>query len=200
MREIKDTVQYEFATDIFVSAPLVVTYPHTSLLCTPFSAYNRLKVQQGDYAFDDGRVWRAFYKFSIPTGTSAYLKVVVDAPIHLRKIHLNLISSEILLSTIAGGAEGTAFTVPVPALNRNNIPDTPVHLPDITMTAGGTQSGGLVIDQIWGKSGNNANFSMGISADDEDKRGIAAGTYFYRLENTDGATANGILSAGWETL
>ena len=72
------------------------------------------------------------------------------------------------------------------------------YTPQVTITRGGTHTGGTVVDLLTAISGSNPNKSISSSASEEDPHGFAAGTFYVRLTNTDGATAAGIFRARWE--
>ena len=72
------------------------------------------------------------------------------------------------------------------------------YTPQVTMTRGGTHTGGTVVDLVTAVSGANPNKSVASSASDNLPQGFSAGTYYIKLINTDGATAQGIFRARWE--
>jgi len=55
-----------------------------------------------------------------------------------------------------------------------------------------------VVDLLISISGDNANKAVSAGASEDLPQGFAAGTFYIRLTNTDGATASGIFRAIWE--
>jgi hypothetical protein len=72
------------------------------------------------------------------------------------------------------------------------------YTPQITMNRGGTHTGGTVVDLLIAIAGEKLQKATSIQVSENLPLGFAEGTFYIKLENTDGATATGIFRARWE--
>lgn len=149
-------------------------------------------------AFAAGREAFTFYEFSIASGASQAIKVVAPCDTIVTSFSVELDLAAIRLELVAGGTEGGTFATALPVLKANSMSDAPAYVPQVTMATGGTHTGGTVVDVLTAISGPNPNKSVSSSAGEDQPVGFAAGTYYIRITNTDGATATGIFRARWE--
>lgn len=170
---------------------------HPELITDPL--FPRLKVDIAQTGFFAGREFRTFYRFSIPTEQTLVIKAVVDAPVILFGVSLNLILGEVDMETRVGGTEGGAFSTSLPVFNRNNIPGTPTPSSEATLTAGGTHTGGTVLDVLQARTSNIGFLAQSVGNMDTDERGIAPGTYYFVIDNIDGSNADGVFKLRWQT-
>ena len=99
---------------------------------------------------------------------------------------------------VGGGTEGGTFETALPIFKTNTMSTASDYVPQVTMNRGGTHTGGTLVDVLTAFSGANANKSVSSSATEALPQGFAAGTFYIKLINTDGATASGIFRARWE--
>jgi hypothetical protein len=113
-------------------------------------------------------------------------------------LELTLISGEVKIYTIVGGTEGGSFSETLPIIPRNNMSErpTPLYTAQVVLTAGGTHTGGTTLDLIWAKAADNSNFAANVGGGQGEERGIAANTYYIKLNAVSAAT--GTLHAWWE--
>jgi hypothetical protein len=149
-------------------------------------------------AFLSAREAYTFYEFSIASGASRVIKVVSLTDTIVTRFGVELDLASIRLELVVGGTEGGAFDASLPVFSANTMSDAPSYVPQVTMTTGGTHTGGTVVDVLTAISGANPNKAVASSATEDQPAGFAAGTYYIRLTNTDGATATGIFRARWE--
>ena len=102
------------------------------------------------------------------------------------------------MELVIGGTEGGTFNTALPIFKTNTMSTASAYTPQVTMTRGGTHTGGTVVDLLTAVSGPNPNKSVASSASENLPQGFAAGTFYIKLINTDGATATGIFRARWE--
>lgn len=179
-------------------AERVEAYPPKVLMTDADGEFARMRVDSGNTAFFSGREARTFYEFSIATGASQVIKVVslTDTIVQTFSVELDLAS--LRLELVVGGTEGGTFNTPLPIFKTNTMTTASNYVPQVTMNRGGTHTGGTVVDLLTAISGSNANKAISSSATEALPQGFAAGTFYIRLINTDGATANGIFRARWE--
>lgn len=183
-----DGSKYESQNPLFVSLPL-------DLITDGGDGPNRrLRVDDGQTGFFAGREFRMYREFS----PAVVIKAVVPINVILWDISISLTAGEARIETVAGGTEGGSFSETIPIFPRNTMSErpTPIYTPQVVLTAGGTHTGGTVLDVLLNKTGDNANFAASVGAASSDERGIGAGTYYFRVTTT-GTTA-GIIKARWE--
>ena len=158
----------------------------------------RIRVDVGEPSFFGGRQFRTFKELNIGLGATYVVKAVVPLNIILYGLDLTLITGEIKLETVAGGTEGGSFSETLPIFPRNTMSErpTPLYTPQTVLTAGGTHTGGTVLDLLWTKTADNAQFASSVGQVPGDERGVGAGTYYFRLNAIIAAT--GTFKARWE--
>lgn len=153
----------------------------------------RLRVDVGQTGFFAGREFRTFYEVT----ASSVIQAVVPINIILFGLDLTLLEGEARVETVVGGTPAGTFSTILPIFNRNTMSEVPsVYTPVVTLTAGGTHTGGVVIDLLSNKTAGNANFASSVGTASGDERGIAGGTYHFRIIVT--GTTRGIFKARWE--
>jgi hypothetical protein len=179
-------------------AERVEAYPPAKLMTDGDGDFARLRVDSGQTGFFAGREARTFYEFSIPTGQSQVIKVVSLTDTIVQNFSLELDLASLRLELVVGGTEGGTFATPLPIFKTNTMTTASDYVPLVTMNRGGTHTGGTVVDLLTAISGANANKAVSQTATEALPQGFAAGTFYIRLINTDGATATGIFRARWE--
>ncbi len=175
-------------------SPLFVTFPLDLLTDGGDGPNRRLRVDEGQTGFFAGREFRTFYEFTANT----VFKIVVPINTILWFLGINVLEGECRLETVAGGTEGGTFSTVLPIFGRNNMSErpTPFYTPQVAISAGGTHTGGTVLDVLLNKTADNANFAQSVGAGGGDERGVAAGTYYFRLTVT--GTTRGNMKVWWE--
>lgn len=158
----------------------------------------RIRVDVGEPSFFDGRQFRTFKELNLTLGSTYVIKAVVPKNVILYGLELALTSGEVKLSTVVAGTEGGSFSETLPIFPRNTMSErpTPFYTPTVVLTAGGTHTGGTVLDMIWLKTADNSNFANSVGGAPGDERGVGAGTYYFRLNAVIAAT--GTFKARWE--
>lgn len=158
----------------------------------------RLRVDVGEPSFFDGRQFRTFKELNIALGATYVVKVVVPVNVILYGLELDLLSGEVKLASVVGGTEGGSFAETLPIFPRNTMTErpTPIYTPQVVITAGGTHTGGTVLDLVWMKVADNSNFSSTVGNVPGDERGVGPNTYYFRLNAI--AAATGVLRVRWE--
>lgn len=176
--------------------------PHTS---DKLSGFDRLKVDQGQTSFFEGREFRTFKELSIPALTTYAIRIIVPLDIIFTQFIADIESGWLRASSAVGGTPGGTWTTQLPVFMRNNmsvgVNRRQNNVAQVTLQEGGTHTGGTELDVTRVKSGSNqgSNASTTVGGVQGDERGIAAGTYYFRLQNlhtTDAIT--GTLHASWE--
>ena len=179
-------------------AERVEAYPPAKLMTDNDGDYARVRVDVGQTGFFAGREARTFYEFSIATGASQVIKVVSLTDTILQTFSVELDLAALRLELVVGGTEGGTFATPLPIFKTNTMTTASNYVPQVTMNRGGTHTGGTVVDLLTAISGDKLQKSTTVNVTEALPQGFAAGTFYIRLTNTDGATANGIFRARWE--
>jgi hypothetical protein len=179
-------------------AKRVEAHPPVKLMTNDNDEYARLRVDVGQTGFFAGREARTFYEFSIASEATQVIKVVAPTDTVLQSLGVETFLAEIRTELVIGGTEGGTFDTALPILKTNTMSTASNYTPQVTMNRGGTHTGGTVVDLLFSVSGDNANKAASAGASEDSPEGFAAGTFYIRLTNTDGATASGIFRARWE--
>lgn len=174
--------------------PLFISLPLDLMTGTHTPPTRRIRTDNGQQGFYDGREFRTYYEFTANT----VFKIVVPINTILWNLSLILLEGECRMETVVGGTEGGSFSTILPVFGRNNMSERPepFYTPVVTIAAGGTHTGGTVLDVIINKTSGNANFSGTVGASAGDERGVSPNTYYFRLTVT--GTTRGMLRTHWE--
>jgi hypothetical protein len=179
-------------------AQRVEAHPPVKLMTNDNDEYARLRVDVGQTGFFAGREARTYYEFSIGSGASQVIKVVSATDTIVQSFSVETFLAEIRTELVVGGTQGGTFDTALPIFKTNTMSISSDYTPQVTMNRGGTHTGGTVVDLLISISGANKNKSVSSGASEDLPQGFAAGTFYIRLTNTDGATASGIFRARWE--
>jgi hypothetical protein len=180
-------------------APRQEAHPPLRLLTeNGTSEYSRLKVTVGRSCFFAGRQRSTFYQYSIPTGETQVIKVVTGVDTLLQSFGATLNVAALRIDLVSGGTEGGTFGTELPVLPTNLMTTVGAYTSQVTLSTGGTHTGGTVLDILELKAGVPARQAIATSATENEPLGFAPGTYYIRLVNTDGDTATGVFKARWE--
>lgn len=182
-------------------AERVIAHPPFDLLTDGGSGPNRrLRVDVGQTGFFAGREFRTFREFNIAAGQTLVIKVEVPIDAILMEQAVELDGGSLRITNTSGGTPGGSFSETLPVIGKNNMSErpTPLYVPQIGFTAGGTHTGGFVFDihRVVAATATAQQSTVGNVIGDE--RGVAAGTYYVRYENFGSGAATGTLWFIWE--
>lgn len=175
-----------------------------------YSGFDRARVDPDQTSFWEGREFRTFKELNIAGSAEYVVKAVVPNNIILTKLEVSIESGFLRLGTYVTGTAGGSFSETLPIFAANNMSpgkdhratyngnDT-VYLPLVTLTAGGTHTGGIELDVIRLKVAAVTVQAQSVGLSSFDQRGIAANTYYFRLLNLGATDAiTGVFKARWE--
>lgn len=169
--------------------------------------FERLRVDPDQTSFWEGREFRTFKELNIGVGGGYVVKSVVPTNIILNALSTTLDSGWLRLATVVGGAEGGAFAESLPIFGANNMSGGANHRNDysgttfvntVALTAGGTPTLGTELDVLRVKCAGNSQQGSSVGVDNFDQRGIAPGTYYFRLTNLGNDVITGTFKARYE--
>lgn len=179
-----------------VAQPVAVTLP-ANLLTNSNGPNARLRVDVGQTGFFSGKEFRTFKEWETSTTTTYVIKAVVPINIILFEFGINLDEGSARIETIAGGTPGGTFSETLPIFSTNTMTEKPQppYVNQVVLTAGGTLSGGTLLDPLRAKTSGNTNFASSVGAAAGAERGVGPATFHYRITLTG---AIGVLKARWE--
>lgn len=189
---------YRGTNTVQVSEQMInVSSPPINLLTNSGGIHSRMRVDVASTGFFLGREFRIFKEFESATTSTYIIKAVAPINIILHELLITTEAGSIRFETVVGGTEGGTFGEVITPLPTNTMTEKPQppYAPQVTVTAGGTLTGGTDIDVFRDKVADNANFSASISVGSGSERGVAAGTYYFRMTLTGFI---GIIKARWE--
>lgn len=167
---------------------------------------SRLQVDVGSTGFFDGREFRYFNEFSIPTGSSVFIRVtVVDDGIILKRQDIGVDTGAVRFrawrnATVSGATWNPPLSPLSGIFNNNNLPSAPSYAKKtiIESSTEGTISGGTVaeVKRVRSAGATAQRVSVGDSVAME--RGIAPGVYDLEFENVSNDTATGVFNLIFE--
>lgn len=170
------------------------------LLTSEREGYRRVRVDSGQTGFFEGREFRTFREFSIPTGQSLFIKFVSPIDFILFEQSLTLDAGSVRFTALTGSTEATPFNTPLPVVGKNRMAlrPLPYYVPVILVTTGGTVTGGTIVEVFRVVAANATAQQQTVGGAAQTERGLPAGTYYLRIENIGNATATGVYSLFWE--
>lgn len=179
-------------------AERIEAYPPKVLMTDGDGTYARLRVDVGQTGFWAGREAFIAHEFSVATGASRVIKVVAPVNTIVQRFSVELDIAAIRIELVSGGTESGTFSTAIPVFKTNMMSTASPYTPQVNMHYGGSHTGGTVVDLLTAISGDKLQKATAASAAEDYPVGFAAGTYYIRIINTDGATAEGIFRARWE--
>jgi hypothetical protein len=171
--------------------------PKNSLSGTLPNSRPRIRVEEGTAAFWEGREFRTFYEFSIGSGATVVLKFVSPVDFILTHQTLTVDIGSIRYSAVLGGTEGGTFTN-ITTFGKNRLASTPAYTKQVTVSVGGTQSGGTESEVVRMVSSGQGNSSSTVGNSTDTQRALPPNTYYLKLNNFANGTATGVLYLSWE--
>lgn len=144
--------------------------------------FRRLRVDPAQTGFFEGREFRTFYEFNIPSGQSVIIKFSSAVDFILFKQSLEVDGGAIRLSAITGATESTAFASPLPVIGKNRMPTrrkyptgSGFYETQIAINTGGTITGGTIVEVARVVSSNATAQQQTVGGQQSDERGLPAG-------------------------
>lgn len=159
----------------------------------------RVKVDVGQTGFYAGREFRSFRELSIAASGSLVIRVTAAVNTIVFGLEVTINTGELRLESVTGGTPGGTFNQSLPVIARNSMTDTPVYAAQNTLAAGGTHTGGTLLDVILLKTNNNTNQANTIGGTSGDERGVAPAVFYQRFTNLSATDAiTGVWRLRWE--
>ena len=172
----------------------------SDLLTSEKEGMRRVRVDVAQTGFFEGREFRTFYEFSIPSGQSVVGRFSSPIDFILFQQILQVDAGAIKLTAITGGTPGGTYNNPLPVIGKNRMSKRPqpYYVPVSTVTTGGTITGGTIVEVVRVVSSGSTAQRATVGGQFADERGLPAGDYYIKLENISNTTAEGVYQIYWE--
>ena len=154
-------------------------------------------VQVADIGFWQGRQYRSFLEFHIPTDQSVVVRFTAATDFVLKVQNLAVDSGGIRLTAYRGATSGGSWTL-MPVIAKNIMGVTPVVAAKSIIETGGTVSGGTPVEIVRVVTSNSTAQAASVGQSTGDERGLAAGVYHIKLENLSNGAATGVYTLIFE--
>lgn len=157
----------------------------------------RIRVDVGQTSFFEGREFRTFKEWTTATTSTYVVRIIVPVNTILTELSIHVEEGSARVESIAGGTPGGTFAETLPIFSTNTMTEIPQppYVGQVTLTAGGTHTGGTLLDPLRVKTSGNSNFASSVGESAGGPRGVVPGTYYFRITLTG---AIGTFKARWE--
>jgi hypothetical protein len=167
----------------------------SDLLTSAKEGTRRIKVEEDHTAFFEARERRSFKEWATATTATYVIRATTPINIILDSLEIALEAGSARIETVVGGTPGGTWAEVLPIFNANNMTTAPVYVGQLVLDAGGTHTGGTVLDVLRAKTDTNTNRSSSVGGAADSVRGVAPGVYYFRITLTG---AIGVASFRWE--
>lgn len=153
------------------------------LTSSRLSNYDRVKVDPAQTSFFEGREFRSFLEFDLAQAAELVLRVSCNVDFILFAQTLESDQGHVRFEASQGGTVGGTFSNSLPIIGKNRLPTrrTPYYESQMTLTTGGTYTGGTLLEVLACKADTNTNQAQSVGAGISDERGLPAGTYYLKF-------------------
>lgn len=174
------------------------------------SGFERIKVDVAQTSFFEGREFRTFQELNIAVGETHVIKVNSPVNTVVFGFGFDLDAGWMRCALKTGGTEGGTFNGPLPIIAVNSMSagsdhrddfgpnQDQVYSPVITMSSGGTHTGGVEHNVIRAKVGGNSQSASSTGVAPTDETGLPAATYYICITNLGNEAVTGVFRARWE--
>lgn len=157
----------------------------------------RLKVDAGQTGFFDRREFRISVELSVEVATPLVFKFSSPVNFILWEQSLSVDANMVKFEAVVGGTPGGTFATPITIWGKNRMDIIPEYIGQVTVSTGGSVTGGQVAEVLRVKSSGATGQQTSIGEAVATERGLPAGDYYLRL-TAIGGTATGTFSLVWE--
>lgn len=155
----------------------------------------RLRVDNAQTSFFENRQFRMYHEFTLAAGTSVWLRwaSTIDFNVLGRDVILN--TGQMRYALYSGGTPSGVWTAKT-LYHVNNYADAPPYSTHVTVSTGGSLSGGTELDIMLanaGTGGNSSSATVGLL-----EVSLAAGTYYVEIRNTGSQSCTGMYRVYFE--
>jgi hypothetical protein len=167
----------------------------SDLLTSAREGTRRVRVDVAQTGFFENRERRSFKEWATATTGTYVIRATVPINVILSALDIALEAGAIRIETVVGGTASGTWAEVLPIFAANNMTNAPAYTGQVFLDAGGTHTGGVVLDVLRAKTDANTNRSSSVGATADTVRGVSPGVYYYRMTLTG---VIGVASFRWE--
>ncbi len=161
----------------------------------------RIKVDDGNPAFDSGKIFRAFWELDLPNNDTRVFKFTITGDIILLSSSIDIDDGGIEYKVYAGGVESGTFT-PMTSFRSNNMSGVDTPASNVTISTGGTLdvTGVPLNDLVRVRAANANSKEATVGTFTDDARGFPATTAYVVVSTLPGVsgTSSGVIKWLWQ--
>jgi hypothetical protein len=165
------------------------------LLTSGREGTRRVRVDVAQTGFFEGRERRSFKEWPTATTATYVIRATVPVNVILSALEIAIEAGSIRIETVVGGTPSGTWGEVLPIFAANTMSGTPAYTGVVVLEAGGSHTGGTVLDVLRAKTDSNTNRSASVGNNNDLVRGVAPGVYYYRMTMTG---VIGVASFRWE--
>ena len=168
------------------------------LYTSTLEGYRRIRVDQGQTSFFQGKQFRSYHDFNLASAESRYFRFESLTDFVLFDQTISVSGGSVRLSVWTGSiASGTWTTIPVIGKNRMSSIPQPPYVSSVAFQTGGAFTGGTEVEAIRLVSATATAQQSTVGASAGDERGLPASTFYIKIEATN-STPTVLYSLFWE--
>lgn len=167
------------------------------LLTTAKEGTRRVKVDLAQTGFFEGREFRISYEFDIASGATQVIKFSCTSNFILWEQRIEVDEGFLIYKPTLNPSSATGFVTEIPQYGKNRMSTVPVVTNTVTVTTGGTITGGTVAETARIKVANATGQQASIGGAVYSERGLPAGDYYLTM-HAEGANTKGVINLVYE--
>ena len=167
------------------------------LLTTAKEGTRRVKVDPAQTGFFEGREFRISYEFDISSGQTQVIKFSCSTNFILWEQRIEVDEGFLIYKPTLNPSSATGFVTEIPQYGKNRMSTAPVVTNTVTVTTGGTITGGTVAETARIKVANATGQAESVGGAVYSERGLPAGDYYLTMK-AEGANTKGVINLVYE--
>lgn len=157
----------------------------------------RLKVDPAQTGFFEAREFRISYEFDIASGATQVIKFSCTSNFILWEQRISVDEGFLIYKPTINPSTATGFVTTIPQYGKNRMSSAPVVTNTVTVTTGGSITGGEVVETIRLKTANATGQAESVGGAVYSERGLPAGDYYLTMK-AEGANTKGVINLVYE--
>lgn len=170
---------------------------YNNLLTSSSLETARHPVDVGQTGFFEGREFRISCEFDIASGETQVIKFSCTSNFILWEQRIEVDEGFLIYKPTLNPSSATGFVTEIPQYGKNRMSTAPAVTNTVTVTTGGTITGGTVAETARIKVANATGQQASIGGAVYSERGLPAGDYYLTMK-AEGANTKGVLNLVYE--
>ena len=176
-----------YLPNAFPQAMITGSFPNTG----------RMKVDPAQTGFFEGREFRISYEFDIASGATQVIKFSASSDFILWEQRIEVDEGFLIYKPTLNPSSATGFVTEIPQYGKNRMSTAPIVTNTVTVTTGGTITGGTIAETARIKVANATGQQASIGGAVYSERGLPAGDYYLTM-HAEGARTQGVINLVYE--